>query len=111
MPWPISGESIGLRLKELQGEEIELGENHYKGDYIIEIAKEYVAAHPSQTDATTEDYKNFAIKAMLGRIEKDLVDFGIVFDEWFSETSLDDKDQVTSTIEELTEKGLAFDKR
>ncbi|VAV82338.1 Arginyl-tRNA synthetase [hydrothermal vent metagenome] len=104
------GESIGLRLKELQGEEIELGENHYKGDYIIEIAKEYVAAHPSQTDATTEDYKNFAIKAMLGRIEKDLVDFGIVFDEWFSETSLDDKDQVTSTIEELTEKGLAFDK-
>jgi len=103
------GESVGLRLKELRGEAVEFGDNHYKGDYIIEIAKEYERAH-GREEATTEDYKDFAIKAMLGRIEADLADFGIVFDRWFSEKSLDKEGEVDNTIKELTEKGLVFDK-
>ena len=105
------GESIGLRLKELQGEKVEFGDNHYKGDYIVEIAKEF-KVEQGTAEATTEDYKNFAIKAMLARIEKDLVDFGIVFDKWFSERSLcdGDDDLVDATIKELTERGLTFDK-
>jgi arginyl-tRNA synthetase len=104
------GESIQLRMQELQGEKIELGENHYRGDYIIEIAKDYIEALKKGDGGSIPTATEFGISAMRKWIEEDLKAFGIEFDEWFSEGSLDDKGLVTKTIDELRSKDLVYEK-
>ncbi|MBE9527669.1 MAG: arginine--tRNA ligase [Proteobacteria bacterium] len=104
------GESIQLRMQELQGKKIELGENHYKGDYIIDIAKDYIEALKKGGGGAVPTATEFGISAMIKWIEEDLKEFGIEFDEWFSEGSLDDEGLVTKTIEELKSKELVYEK-
>ncbi|OGP25499.1 MAG: arginine--tRNA ligase [Deltaproteobacteria bacterium GWC2_56_8] len=95
------GESVRLRMEELRGKEITIPENFYKGAYVKDIAREYLEKFP---DGQGPDIQDYACSSMLSTIRKDLDDFGVAFDEWFSERSLDDTGLVASTIDEL--KGL-----
>ncbi len=98
------GESVELRRRELNGEKIELGENHYKGDYIIDIARAYQKAlDDSKSDPSPEAARDFAVQAMLGIIKGDLAAFGVEFDTWQSERDLDAK--IIDAIDELKDKG------
>ncbi len=103
------GESIRLRIEELQGRKVEFPQDFYKGEYIKEIAAEYLAKHGSPDAPGAPSLKEFGSKAMLERIKADLLDFGIEFDNWFSEKSLDDTGRVAATIEELSGKGFVFE--
>jgi len=103
------GESIRLRIEELGGRKVEFPQDFYKGEYIKELAAEYLERHGSPDAPGAPSLKEFGSKAMLERIEADLRDFGIEFDNWFSEKSLDDTGQVAATIEELRKKGFVFE--
>ncbi len=49
-------------------------------------------------------------KRLLEEIRKDLEDFGVRFDNWFSEQSLLDDSSVKKSIEELKKRGFAYEK-
>lgn len=104
------GESVRLRIEELQGKTVELGEDHYKGDYVKEIAAEYIEMSGAGAGAAVS-HKDFASGIMLGRIKDDLKDFGIEFDVWFSEEQdLHAKGRVADIIKELRAKGFVVDR-
>lgn len=102
------GESIRLRAEGLKGRQAEFPQDYYKGEYVKEIAQEYVARY-GEGGSGAPGYREFGAAAMLDRIRKDLEDFGITFDVWFSEKSLDDTGKVQETIEALREKGYIYE--
>lgn len=103
------GESVRLRMEEINGEAIEFPKDYYRGEYIKEIAAEYIEKHGASSSPGAPGLKEFASRAMLEKIREDLLDFRIEFDSWFSEKSLDDTGRVSSTIEELKKKGHIFE--
>jgi arginyl-tRNA synthetase len=106
------GESVRLRIEELKGGSVELGEEHYRGEYVKEIAEEYTKMLNAREGAGPVALpQDFASDIMLGRIKDDLKDFGIEFDRWFSEEKdLHSKGRITDIIKELREKGFVEDR-
>lgn len=95
-------ESILLRIKEEAGEKVEFGPDHYKGEYIAKLAKLH-------KDSAKTDIGSFALRTVIDWIKKDMVDFNVTFDNWFSEKSLYEKNQVEKFIQKLKEKGFVFE--
>jgi arginyl-tRNA synthetase len=105
------GQSSYLRYRELFGEKIELPAEAYKGDYIIDIAKEI-------KDAVGEKYlaeydlpffTQYSYKKILSMNEDALALFGIHFDTWFREATLHENKKVSEAILFLRKAGVVYD--
>lgn len=84
------GESVLIRYKELFGHTEELSEDGYKGDYVIDIAKQIESEKgdsllQDSPEVASEYCKEFAKGILLEEIKKDLADINVFFDEWYSE--------------------------
>lgn len=105
------GHSIFERYKELYGLECNLGEDGYYGKEIISIAEmikdEYQDAHLNDTDL--EFFRDYGTKYLLEGLKKDLKDFNVEFDTWFSEKSLYKNNAVHKTLDFLNEKGHTYE--
>ncbi len=53
---------------------------------------------------------DLALKAILGDIREDLAEFGVTFDEWFSERSLADSGAIDRALERLKASGHVYSK-
>ena len=99
------GESLRQRYVELTGtpenEDIEYG-----GEYLIGLAKELLEKDTGGEIPDTAVFRDYAIKRIREDIQKDLEDFGITFDSWFSEKSLHDGGGIEKIIKLLDEKGF-----
>ena len=109
----ILGESTLLRYRELLGEEIEMPEDVYGGDYIKEIAQDLYEEYDSdlmdrEEAERLEICREYAYQEMLKNIEADLEEFGIEFDSWFSERTLH-PDKIQHAIDLLREKGYIYE--
>ncbi|PID40209.1 MAG: arginine--tRNA ligase [Proteobacteria bacterium] len=109
------GLSVYLRGKELLGETIDFPDTCYQGDYIGQLAREMIDRDGRGIFDTAEDEAimpcaRFAAGKIIDGMRADLMDFGIVFDRWFSEQSLYDDGKVDADIRELREKGLIYEK-
>jgi len=104
------GESVKLRLAELQGKQVTFPEDFYKGDYVKEIARDYGQYLRNIPDAASSATpQEFACNAMLKQIEKDLKDFGVEFDNWYSEKkNLRESGTVMDAILELKKRDFIF---
>lgn len=100
----ILGRSIELRLRELSGENIEFPEDHYQGDYIRDIAKK-VTGRKAQ-GASLADY---GVKYILEIIKKELQDFGVEFDYWYSQKSLRKSGKIKKALDFLKNKGFLYE--
>ena len=114
----ILGKSIYLRLQGLKGEKIEFPEDHYQGEYIIELAKELLEAperqnigrgRPCACPRTPEDCREYGVKRILEIIRKELDDFGVRFDSWYSQAVLQKSGKIERVIADLREKGFVYD--
>ncbi len=110
------GLSVEARIKELKGEPFQFPEDGYKGEYVVDIAKEAMALKkvfapitPTQMIFTESDAAGYASAKNLLVIKKTLADFGVNFDQWYSETSLHAKNRVQKLIDELRKKNLVYD--
>lgn len=106
----ILGNSLKIRCLQQCGQTVELPENGYAGQYMIDLAKECI--DELGRDVIKNDEKFFADYAkekMLALQHKDLENYRVVFDRWFSEKTLHDSGAVASTIELLREKGLVYE--
>jgi len=109
------GTSVWLRLQQIQGKTVDFPQDCYQGDYIHDIAKEVLDARGK--DLADADEKQgveicarFAAGKILAGIRSDLDDFGVRFDNWFSEQSLYDSGRVQTAIENFKEKDLIYEK-
>ena len=108
------GRSLLLRYRELLGEAVEFPDDCYQGDYIRDLAQEVLE---TQGRALLELPEEEAIEQIGvyggGRIrdgiDRDLEDFGVRFDNWYSEQSLYDRGEVERGIAFLKERGLTYE--
>jgi arginyl-tRNA synthetase len=107
------GKSLAFRLRELQGEKVEFPEDGYQGDYMQDLARQYLAEHgPPPAGGAHQDYLplgRYAADLILADIKKDLEDFGVTFDRWFSETDLFDQGWVERSFAFLKEQGYLYE--
>lgn len=104
--------SIYERYKELFGLPCQLGEDSYHGPEIIEIAKkikeEYGDKYLHQDYVS--DFKKIGVETLLAGLRKDLEDFNVRFDIWYSEQSLYDNGDVERTLKFLQENNFTYEK-
>ena len=114
-------EKFGLSLEAryiqlLKGEDaIAFPEDGYHGEDIIEHAQKYIEMHGDKLlDMTAEERRaelvRYALSENLGSMKKDLKDYGVEFDVWFSEQSLYDSGEFEETMNYLKDKGLTYEK-
>jgi len=112
----ILGRSTQARYFEIAGcpEKAPFPSDGYKGGYIYDIAgavreregDRFLSLPPEES---LPFFKTFAADTVLATIKKDLADFGVSFDVWFSEKSLYERDLVPSAMETLKTHGFAFE--
>jgi len=108
------GRSVYLRWRESTGEAIDFPEDCYQGDYIRRLAREWAGtaapdmARGKETGAIRACAEFAAAKIMDG-IRQDLVDFGIRFEEWFSEQSLFAAGAVADAMAAIKTRGFAYE--
>ena len=104
------GESVKVRYLQELGQAAELAEDHYQGDYIIELARELIAIHgDALAEMPGETFGEYA-RGRIAQQQKDtLARIGIVFDVYFREQSLYETGAVWQTLELLREKGYIYE--
>ncbi len=100
----ILGRSIELRLRELKGEKIYFPEDHYQGDYIRDIAREIM-----EKRLNVEDYGRFGADYILEIIRKELDDFGVKFDRWYSQKDNCNEARIKEALADLRSRGYIYD--
>jgi arginyl-tRNA synthetase len=109
------GTSVWFRVQELAGRPVDFPEDCYKGDYIQDLARQVLDkegaefANQAQEDAVLVCAR-YAAGQILEQIRQDLTDFGVTFDQWFSEQSLYDTGRLQTTITALKDTGLVYEK-
>lgn len=111
--------AVSLNVRYLQhflGEEaVKLPEDAYQGADIKELAKAFIAETGEEyKDADEETRKKALVEFALPRNIKGMQDamekYRIHYDTWFYESSIHKDGEVKETIDELTKKGLTYEK-
>ena len=110
------GKSVEARYFELLGrDDYEIPEDGYHGKDIIATAQRLLdekgEAFVDMSEAERRQaMKEYALKEKVTGIRGSLENFGVVFDNWFSEQSLHDAGDVHEVVEILRDKGYVYEK-
>ncbi len=107
-------ESLNARYLELLDQESSFPENGYFGKDITEMAQAIVGAVGDRYLAMDElerltIFRELALDEKLNNLRKDLADFGVEYDNWFSERSLH-PEEVKKACLELYARGKLYEK-
>ncbi|HAM80731.1 arginine--tRNA ligase [Ornithinibacillus bavariensis] len=107
--------SVNARYLQALGQEASMPEDGYHGQDIVEIGKRLAEEHGDKWANKTEEerlayFKEYGLEYTLGRIKKDLDDFGVHFDNWFSERSLYQNDEIADVLNKLKAGGYIYEK-
>ena len=95
--------SVEARRGEIRGEEAAIPEGGYHGEYIREIAEQYVKSSDGLT------VREFAVRALRKEQDLDLQAFGVRFDNYFLESSLYTDGLVDETVTALSSSGMTYE--
>ena len=109
------GRSVFLRYLGLLGRDLDMPLECYQGKYVIDIANDIKVRFGSTyldrpKDESISHLADYAADYVMQGIRKDLKDFGVEFDEWFSEKTLFEDNKVSEVTEELRAKGFIYEK-
>jgi arginyl-tRNA synthetase len=109
------GMSVYRRYAALCGRAVDFPEDGYQGDYIRDLAAQIRQTEGDalldKDEAAAVDFcARHAAGSILEGIRKDLEDFGVQFDQWYSEQSLFDEGRVDAALEELRRRGIVYEK-
>ncbi len=102
--------SVQVRVKQLSGEDADIPDGGYHGEYIREIAAAY--REQSLTDSNGDDLnalRVFAVAALRREQDLDLQAFGVRFDNYYLESSLYSDGRVERTVHELQQSGHTYE--
>lgn len=104
------GESLKVRYLQALGQDIELGENHYQGDYLIDYAKELLELKgDALIDEDWKFFQEFTEEKMFQWIKRSLKAINIEHDNFFNENSLFKNEEVWQTVAELKENDYVYE--
>lgn len=106
--------SILAQFKHLKGEPLMMPEEGYFGDYVMEIAQwirdtQGDSADEGDPEEVIRRFENWGKQLMLEEQERDLKEFRIEFDNWFSEQTLHASGAVERSLKVLKEKGATYE--
>ena len=107
------GESIYSRWKQISDPDYPFPEDGYHGDYIADLAEEIsreVDLPSLQPEEAISRCTDFGKQRMLQEIKRDLADFRIFFDVWFSESDLYVAGGIEEALDMIREKGQIYEK-
>lgn len=108
------GLSLDLRYLQLYKDGIEMPEDSYHGEDIIDHAKAFAEIHgDSYVNATEEERRKalveFALPKNIQGLEQDLAKYRIKYDTWFKESTLHNNGEATRIIELLKQSGYTYE--
>ena len=109
--------SINARYMQLiLGEEnFPFPEEGYHGEDIKELARAIYDAHGESWKELPEEERldkmaEYGLSINIPKMQEDLKKYGIIYDQWFFESSLHESGYVAETVQLLTEKGWTYEK-
>ncbi|WP_188456866.1 arginine--tRNA ligase [Virgibacillus oceani] len=107
--------SVEARYLQALNKDAAMPEDGYHGSDIIEIGKTLALEYGDkwvnmEREERLAFFKEYGLDFELGKIKKDLADFGVAFDSWFSERSLYKEDKVTNALKTLEDGGYIYEK-
>ena len=111
--------SVQARCKGVEPEQAGWPENGYRGEYIKDVARAYLAGESVKADdqnvTATKDpddldaIRRFAVACLRREQDLDLKAFGVHFDVYYLESSLYSDGKVEQTVQELQKSGHTFE--
>lgn len=112
--------SVQARARGIEPEDERYPEDGYRGDYIVDIANDFIAKKTVSADAKEvtaggdvddlDDIRRFAVAYLRREQDLDLQAFNLFFDEYYLESSLYTEGKVEQTVKTLTENGFVYEK-
>ncbi len=109
------GISLEVRYLQLYKQGIEMPEDAYQGQDIVEHAKAFAQIHGDKyLECNSAERQKalieYALPLNIEGLERDLEKYRIKYDVWFRESSLHNSGDVSKIVELLSEKGHTYDK-
>jgi arginyl-tRNA synthetase len=112
--------SVQARAKELAGRAVEFPEAGYRGEYIVDIAREFLAGatqtardgEPVVAGGDLDDLENirrFAVAYLRHEQDTDLAAFGVAFDHFYLESSLYADRRVEAAVRAMVDSGMTYE--
>jgi arginyl-tRNA synthetase len=112
--------SVQARARALLGHAVEFPEAGYRGEYIVEIAREFLAkgtvaardGAPVTASGDAEDLdavRRFAVAYLRNEQDRDLAALGVAFDNYYLESSLYADGKVEAAVDALVRSGMTFE--
>jgi len=104
--------SFEARVRQALGEDARLPENGYPGEYLVDLAREYVQEGAPAPDAVAAaarlaHFGEYAVARMVAEQRRILCEYGVEFDVWISERrDVRDSGLPERVMSELTKRGL-----
>lgn len=104
------GLSIKARYDNICGKELNMPEDGYHGEEIIEIAQGiYDKFGDSKLDAEISYFTNLGVSKLLQRIKDDLKNFRVEFDVWSSEMAIRNSGKIEECLASLEKNGNIYE--
>jgi arginyl-tRNA synthetase len=109
------GLSVYARYRELFGDSCELPEGGYPGEYVKDIAAEIKNKQGDKflsqsQEAALDFFRRYSGDSLLATIRRQLSDFHIRFDSFFSEKAMRERGEIAEAIRLLRDRGLVYSK-
>jgi arginyl-tRNA synthetase len=112
--------SVQARVRELRGEKVEFPENGYRGEYIVDIARDFLAGkvHTARDGAPVvasadpndlDSIRRFAVAYLREEQDQDLEALGVKFDHFYLESSLYSDGKVEAAVNAMVDSGMTYE--
>ncbi len=106
--------SVRARYQQLFGEDAEVPEGGYQGEYVLDMARSFredvgERYRDDDSEEALDAMRRFAVRVLREEQDRDLTDFRVRFDHFFLESSLYEEGRVEATIEALRQTGLVYE--
>ncbi|MFC4811971.1 arginine--tRNA ligase [Paenibacillus sp. GCM10023250] len=106
--------SIEARYRQALGLDASMPEDGYHGEDIVGFAKELAVSEGDRLLSLPDEerfafFREYGLTRELAKIKRDLSEFRVDFDVWFSETSLYETGQVEQALQALRDRGQVYE--
>jgi len=110
------GDSVRFHAEKLLNQNQSDPEVHYQGEYIIDLARNYIETYSIQSgvDLTSPEQKNqirqFAVDRLMSVIRSELDDFGVHFDIWSLQSRIANPSAIENLLGTLRDQKYIYEK-